>query len=288
MKMPLRSRRFTLCADDFGQSRPINTAIIELIRVWRVGATSAMSQGPAWPEGARALRDYQQLTDVGLHLNLTHRFEGLPNIRPLLWWLFAVSRSKVERAQVRDAFRSQIDLFVKHFGRLPDYLDGHQHVHAFPILREVLTELVDEYWKDRPRPWVRAPDRLLDSGGAPLKSWVLKRAARGFTAHLEREGLRYTKKFGGLYALDPAADYPKLMRRWLHQLPSGTLLMCHPSHKTFDLSDPIREARYEEYQYLNYRGLTDDCLAADVSLVKFADLEATSPAADSRFLSARY
>lgn len=288
MKMPLRSRRFTLCADDFGQSKPINAAIIELIRVWRVGATSVMSQGPAWPEGACALRDYQQLTDVGLHLNLTHRFEGLEGTRPLIWWLYAASRGKLQRAQLRAAFLSQIDLFVRHFGRLPDYLDGHQHVHSFAGIREVLTELIDECWKDRPKPWVRAPDCLLDSGDMAIKGWVLKRAARGFAAHLSAHGLRYTKKFAGLYGLDPAANYPKLMGRWLHQLPSGTLLMCHPGHKTYDLSDPIREARYEEYQYLNYRGLTDDCSSADVSLVKFADLDATSPAADSRFLPARY
>lgn len=288
MKMPLRSRRFTLCAEDFGQSRPINAAIIELIRVWRIGATSAMSQGPAWPEGARALRDYQQLTDVGLHLNLTHRFDGQKGTRPLAWWLLAAPRGWIKREQVRDSFLSQIDLFFTHFGRLPDYLDGHQHVHAFPVIREVTTELISECWRGRPRPWVRTPDCLLDSGDIALKGWVLKRAARGFADHVARDGLRHTKKFAGLYSLDPASDYPKLMRRWLHQLPSGTMLMCHPGHQTYDLNDPIREARYAEYQYLNYRGLSDDCAAADVSLVKFADLEASSPSADSRFPATRY
>lgn len=284
MKMPLRRRRFTLCADDFGQSGPINAAIIELVRVWRIGATSVMSQGPAWPEGARALRDYHHLTDVGLHLNLTRRFEALDSTRPLIWWLYAAPRGKVDREQVRAAFLSQIDLFVKYFGRLPDYLDGHQHVHSFTDIREVLTEVIAECWKDRPRPWVRAPDCVLDSCGVPLKGWVLRRASRGFSEHAAREGLRYTKKLAGLYALDPAADYPRLMKRWLHRLPSGTVLMCHPGHQTYDLSDSIREARYAEYLYLNYRGLSDDCLSADVSLVKFADLEATSPQADSRFL----
>lgn len=273
MKMPLRSRRFTLCADDFGQSRAISDAIIELVRVWRIGATSVMSQGPAWPDGARALKELQHLTDVGIHLNLTHRFPGHAGSRPLPWWLFAAPRGLVNRAQIRSSFLTQIELFTQHFGRLPDYLDGHQHVHAFPVIREVLTEVIAECWRGNDKPWVRAPDCLLDSGGVPLKGWVLKRATRGFAAHAEAEGLRYTKKFGGLYALDALSGFPKLMQRWLHDLPSGTLLMCHPGRRTFDRTDPIADARYEEYQYLMNRGLSDDCAAADVSLVRFADLE---------------
>lgn len=274
MKIPLRSRLFTLCADDFGQSRPINDAILELVRCYRLGAVSVMSQGPAWEEGARALKECQQMADVGLHLNLTHRFKGSPCVRPLLWWLCAAPLGLIRREPVRAAFQAQIDEFVKHFGRLPDYLDGHQHVHAFPIIREVLTELIADNWQGQPLPWVRAPDCLLDAGRVPLKAWVLRRATRGFAEDLERIGLRHTRRFGGLYALAAQGNFAKLMRGWLNELPSGTLLMVHPGKQSFDLSDSIRAARLEEYAYLNGREFAQDAIAADASFVRFAQLPA--------------
>jgi predicted glycoside hydrolase/deacetylase ChbG (UPF0249 family) len=272
-----RSRRFTLCADDFGQAEAINLAIIELICAGRLGATSVMSQGPAWPEGARVLANHQHMADVGLHLNLTHHFEGSTVIRPLAFWMLAAPLGMIDVGAVRATFRMQIDEFVKHFGRLPDYIDGHQHVHAFPLIRELVTELIAEYWTEGAKPWVRAPDRLVDAGRMPLKGEVLKQITRGFSAHLERQGLRFPSQFAGLYSLTPGAGYPVLMKRWLQTLPSGTLMMCHPGLQSADRSDPIREARYEEYQYLSHRRLQDDCDSAGASLVRFADLRSDPP-----------
>ena len=82
-------RRLTFCADDFGQTEQINLAVIELILAGRLGATSVMSQGPAWPQGARQLKQCEPLADIGLHLNLTHRFEGQAAARPLPYWMLA-------------------------------------------------------------------------------------------------------------------------------------------------------------------------------------------------------
>lgn len=272
MSAALRSRRFTLCADDFGQGGAINLAVLELIRAGRLGATSVMSQGPAWPEGARMLSEVQHMADVGLHLNLTHRFDAATVVRPLPFWMLAAALGRIDAGAVRASFRRQIDLFAHHFGRLPDYVDGHQHVHAFPLVREVVTGLIAEYWPQGDQPWVRAPDRLVEAGGMSFKGRVLQRITRGFSGHLQREGLRFPPQFGGLYSLEPGADYPALMRRWLHALPGDTLLMCHPGHPSADPSDPIREARHSEYRYLHSPALAEDCAAAKVSLARFAAL----------------
>lgn len=267
-------RLFTLCADDFGQSASINDAIVELIRCQRLGAVSVMSQGPAWPDGARALDECQQAADIGLHLNLTHPFPDSLPVRPLAWWLVAAPLGWVRRGEVRAAFQSQIDAFVKHFGRLPDYLDGHQHVHALAVIREVLTEVIAENWRGQPQPWVRAPDCLLDSGRVPLKAWVLRSATRGFAKHLQRSGLRHTRRFGGLYALDAEADFAGLMGSWLHELPSGTLLMVHPGKESHDLDDPIGAARVVEYNYLKSSELAQHAASAGACFVRFSQLPA--------------
>lgn len=264
------TRALTLCADDFGQSTEINQGILALLSLNRIAAVSVMSQGPAWVVGAPALKVHHQTADIGVHLNLTHRFDRHTYMRPLAAWLMSAPLAWVDRQAVRDSFRQQIDLFVKHLGRLPDYLDGHQHVHAFAVIREILVEVIDEYWQANSKPWVRAPDQLIDNGRVPIKAWVLRMATRGFSAHLENAGLRYPAGFAGLYALTPSANFPDRMAGWLRQLPDGTLMMVHPGEQGSDISDPIRDARYVELQYLQSLQFADRLHSSGVHLARFA------------------
>jgi predicted glycoside hydrolase/deacetylase ChbG (UPF0249 family) len=263
-------RTLTLCADDYGQSNDINQGILALLHLHRLAAVSVMSQGPVWAGGAAALKAHQQTADIGLHLNLTHRFASDTYVRPLAAWLVNAPLGWVDRQAVRDTFRQQIDLFVKHLGRLPDYLDGHQHVHAFAVIREILVEVIAEYWQAQTKPWVRAPDQLLDNGQVPLKALVLRAATSGFAAHLERAGLRYPAGFAGLYALTPAADFAERMSGWLRQLPTGTLIMVHPGQQSSDVSDPIREARYAELQHLQSLQFADGLQSTGVRLARLS------------------
>lgn len=261
-------RVLTLCADDFGQSAAINEGILTLLEMNRLGAVSVMSQGPAWAECASALIQYRQTADLGLHLNLTHRFGAEPATRPLGAWLLAAPLGWIDRAAVRDTFRRQIDLFVQQVGHLPDYLDGHQHVHAFASIRLVLTEVVAEYWQGPQQPWVRAPDQLLDDGGVPLKAWVLRTAARGFASSLAGAGLRYNAGFAGLYGLTTDVDFAALMQGWLRQLPSHTLIMVHPGVRSEDISDPIRAVRVAELEYLRSDAFAAQLRSSSVRLAR--------------------
>lgn len=264
------TRSLTLCADDFGQSGDINQGILALLKLNRLAAVSVMSQGPAWAEGAPALKEHQHTTDIGLHLNLTHRFDSHTYVRSLSAWLVSASLAWIDRQAVRESFRRQIDLFVKHSGRLPDYLDGHQHVHAFAVIREILVEVIAEYWQTQAKPWVRAPDRLLDNGKVPFKAWVLRTATRGFAAYLTNAGLRYPAGFAGLYALTPSANFPAQMAGWLQQLPTGTLIMVHPGVQSRDARDPIRDARYAELQHLQSTQFAERVQSAGVQLVRLS------------------
>ena len=128
--MKERPRKLALCADDFGQSKEISSGIFDLIACRRVSATSVLTEGPDWPESSWRLRELQSHADIGIHLNLTHPFENTRGNRPLLYWLLLTQLGMVSRDWVLQRFLKQIDLFVKYFKRLPDYLDGHQHVHA--------------------------------------------------------------------------------------------------------------------------------------------------------------
>jgi len=43
--------------------------------------------------------------------------------------------------QVKRELRSQIEKFKSLTGRLPARVDGHQHVHVFPIIRQAFAEV---------------------------------------------------------------------------------------------------------------------------------------------------
>lgn len=276
-------RRLSLCADDFGQSIGINRGVLNLLERGRLQATSVLSQGPAWPDGASRLRSWFKAAppqfDVGLHLNLTHPFRNAEEIRPLSSWLMASWLRRVPQRAVMDSFLRQVDTFHCHLGRLPDYIDGHQHVHAFPVVRETVIHLIDRCWQGHSvRPWLRTPERLT-GGDAVLKALVLRASTRGFGALAESQGLRTTPAFGGLYSLRADDGFEGRMKRWLRESPDGTLIMCHPAREDPalpDRNDDIAPARAVEYAYLDSDAFAEDCARSHVLLVRHSDLLAAA------------
>lgn len=263
-------RRLTLCADDFAQSPAISQGILDLLRAGRLSATSVMTQSPHWPELAAPLRELQPQADLGLHFNLTHVFAGPQNLqRPLPYWLLLSQLRQLPHVQLRDSLLRQIDLFSQQLGRLPDFIDGHQHVHALPQIRTVLFEAIALRWPAGQRPYLRAPERLGHPGDSRLKAMVLRQACRGFAAAATQAGLVCNRWFAGLYALTPEAGFAGLMQQWLAQAEDGGLLMCHPGLPAKDASDPIAAARAVEYRYLGSQEFADACQQAGVQLGRF-------------------
>lgn len=261
------SKRLTLCADDFAQSRAISSGILQLLEAGRLSATSVMSQSPLWPELAPALKALAGQADIGLHFNLTHPFDG--SARPLGHWLWRSQLGLLARVELRDQLLAQIDRFSEHFGRLPDFIDGHQHVHALPVVREALFEAIDQRWTGRAKPYLRAPDRLAHAGDSGFKALLLKALCRGFATRAQAQGYTITPWFGGLYSLRPEAGFAELMPLWLSECVDGSLMMCHPGLPATDLDDPIGPARVAEYAYLASARFAEDCLAAGVEITRF-------------------
>lgn len=261
------SRRLTLCADDFAQSPAISEGILTLLERRRLSATSVFSLSPLWPSLAGELSRRAPVADIGLHCNLTHPFDD--SARPLGHWLLRSQLRLLSRQQLRDALLRQIDAFAEHFGRLPDYLDGHQHVHALPVVRDALFDAVALRWHGPAKPYLRAPDRLGDAGDSQGKGVILKTVCAGFAGMVGRHGMTTPAWFGGLYSLTAKADFPGLMRHWLQHCPDRSLIMCHPGLPAADSSDPIGTARQAEYHYLASTAFEEDCRRYDVTLERF-------------------
>jgi chitin disaccharide deacetylase len=268
-------RKIVLCADDFGQSEQISLGIIELITSRRLTATSVMTEAPYWPLGAAQLNKVHKLADIGLHINLTHEFKGSDAKQPLAYWLVLSQLKLLSRKKLTRKICYQIDLFTKHFGRLPDFIDGHQHLHAFPVIRDALTDAIAVRWpQGSALPWVRAPEQLIDNGDVTCKAAVLRIACRGFSEHLRTKGLTSTAHFGGLYSLSTYGNFSGLFKHWLHTAPHGTVIMCHPGRETSDHDDPIDAIRPLEYDYLASPEFAEECRLAGVELARYSQIAA--------------
>lgn len=260
------SRRLILCADDFAQSPPISAGILALIDAGRLSATSVFSLSAHWPALAPALRDAP--ADIGLHLNLTEPFD--PAARPLSHWLLASRLSRLPLETLRQGFLRQIDAFAEALGRLPDYLDGHQHVHALPQVRTAVIEAIERRWPAGTRPYLRRPDRLADGGDSAFKGAIVRLASAGFSRRLAAHGLTGPDWFAGLYSFDPKADYRALMRRWLAAMPATGLVMCHPGHPD-SVPDPIAATRPQEWHYFAGDAFAADLAQAGVRIGRWQD-----------------
>ncbi len=246
------SKAFTLCADDFAQSAAISESILELLAARRLTATSVFSQSPLWPTFAQQLATLSSV-DVGLHFNLTHPFDD--SAKPLSHWLINSQLRRLPLDWLADQIHRQIDAFTNAFGRMPDFIDGHQHVHALPQIRDALLSTLTTL---SGIPYLRAPDLLRHPGDSRVKAIILKAVCHGFAQQAGTAGYQVPTWFGGVYSLSPQANYPTLMAEWLKVMPNNALLMCHPG-KENAADDPIGAARFNEYQYFISSAFIESC-----------------------------
>ena len=269
-------KRIVLCADDYGQNRGISSAILTLAVKGRLSAISCMSAATAWPESAQQLRESSADVDMGLHFTLIgesyldHRAQGEATSTATLGSLIGSAYLRqLDKSKVVTAFERQLDIFREHLGRDPDFIDGHQHIHQLPVVRNALIEVYQKRFTKQ-RPYIRSLARISANSRAGIKPQIIKAlGARPLQRALSQKGIPHNRDFGGIYDFSPQCNYGTLMRDWLQQTEDGTLFMCHPGMSDGkDGSDPIAAARINEYCYLDSDEFLDDCRSANITLVR--------------------
>jgi chitin disaccharide deacetylase len=261
-----------LCADDFGLARHISVGIAGLAHAERINAVSCITNAPQWPDDAHRLHGLPSSVALGLHLNLTDGTPLSPRLRrkwprlPSLSKLILLSHLReLPRSELRAELRAQYTAFVDATGRQPDFMDGHQHVHHLPVIREMLLTFI-EHLPDAPA--VRNTGRILGAGYG-FKRWMIEHTGgRALAAELKRRGLRHNPFLMGVYDFKHTV-YRRLMRAWLKLVPpEGALIICHPGEASLhEHSDPIAPARERELAYLESTAFEKDLIEAQVRLV---------------------
>jgi chitin disaccharide deacetylase len=249
--------RLIVTADDFNLSEGVSRGILEAHQQGIVTETSVMVNVGHLQRAAGMLAAAPQLA-VGLHLNITRgrplappsavtellgrdgQFLGSPQALP----------APVRSASVRAEFHAQLDAFVRVFGRRPQHLDTHHHVHQHPVVLEALLDLAMS---------LKLPVRSID---APMRDMMTARGL-GSPAHF----------------LGEAGDEPywtvTRLRSIIQTLPPGvTELMCHPGY--FD--DAIAYSRYARQRDVERQALCAPEVAAalrqrGVELVTYAAVQ---------------
>lgn len=266
-----------ICADDYAMTPEVCQGILALAQHGRISATSAMTCSPLWPEWAQQVPALQQKIDVGLHLDWTSDFALRQGFGQKLGPLMLRSLLGVLRpADVAREIHRQLDLFEQHAGTTPDHVDGHQHVHQFPVIREALVQALVERYPAPQRPWLRVAHVLARPW--QLKSWIITAmGARALQALARQHGLAHSLHLTGVYDFSgDAARYRQQLAQWLGTLPPATVLMCHPA-LGLNPEAPFPEARLWEQDVLGDPALPTLLQAQGVRLVRGRALTSPTP-----------
>lgn len=271
---PIQHRRIALCIDDFGLHAGINGAALELARLGRVTAIACMVGAPQWRAGCTALARLDAgALDIGLHLDFTEAPLATASRQPLTALLLRAYTTLLNRRRVREEIEAQLGAFEEALGRTPDFVDGHQHVHQLPVIRNELLDALARRSAARP-PWLRRTTRFQGRSLGPpqtlgqrLKPHLIEAlGAAALTRLAARQGLGQNAHLLGVHDFSAdTARYRTLLRAWLAHAQDGDLLMCHASQPT-SASDPLLPARLAEYQVLSDASLPELLSVAGVSL----------------------
>lgn len=246
------TRYLCICADDFGMSAGINAAVLDLAAQGKISATSGMVRRSAWLEGAKMLRQVAPTRlDVGLHLDLT-RPATVDGFEPGLLGLLARTYTRTVFAPALHAdIRDQLSRFEDAMGRAPAFVDGHRHVHQFPVVRDLLIDEIAQRYPASP-PWVRYTAPVWRGGPERLKAQVIHALGGARLAALARKhGIPVSRRLLGVYDFSgDTQDYAARLSQWLSECRTGDVLMCHPSAGANLPSDPHGAARLREYTAL--------------------------------------
>ena len=228
--------------DDLGLAPAINQAVIELAQLQRIHSTSFMSLGNIEPDDVKTLQ--KQSIEIGLHFDLT----GLAQQGSLKQIILRSWLRRWPKQQLTELIERQLDAFEDKIGTTPVFIDGHQHVHQFPQIREALISTIHRRY-GYSIAWRNTQPLIRDA-----KSQIVYSMGGRFSQKLiQKSGLGSNAIFGGVYDFQANIDeLSHFWTRWLSASPhQGTVIMCHPALPNYQWQDEIKTARELEWQLLS-------------------------------------
>jgi len=251
-------KNLLLCADDFAQNIFISEGILKLAKKSKLNTISCMVTSPLWAELQQELTPLRASTYIGLHFNLTHgrplstlwqdhygpQFSGLSDL------LKKCYLRTLHLATLESEIKAQLEAFTITLGMAPDFIDGHQHVHQLPIIRESLLRI---HQQEQLPSFLRSTSNgwrdFASLKGAPKRQCIPLLGGIRFKHLLETLKIPTNTSFAGIYNFKHGQDYREYFKEFLTISQDGGLIMCHPGMTSTDKDDPLYQNRVYEFDY---------------------------------------
>lgn len=226
-----------ICADDFGMHPAIDNGILTLLEKQKISAVSCMTNETYWEQDAPSLIPYFNRAKIGLHFNLPYRSLAVFILKSYLRIL--------TKQQIYQALNNQYERFIKIMGRKPDFIDGHQHIHQLPVIRDVVIEFYQMHYVDR-QGFIRNTQNKQKNC---IKAKVINLlGGNRLKKLLKKYGIPHNAHFSGIYNLSEKKDYSTLLRQFVADIEGDGLIMCHPAN---DYPERGELFRVNEFNVLN-------------------------------------
>lgn len=235
-----------VCADDFALSENISQGIIRLAIKGRVSAIGCMTESCRWRQDGALLFPLKRDISIGLHFNLT---EGLhPEDCSVFVCILRAISGRLDVVRITQRLHQQLDLFEEVMHCRPSFVDGHQHVHVFPQVRQVVFDVLSSRYGDD------LPALRYVGGAMPVnaKALVIHLLQAGFRCQAGKSGFFLNDQFSGVYSFSDAGHFGFRFGQWWLRSAGVSLIMCHPALPRSDKTvSAIDRARAEEYHVLS-------------------------------------
>jgi chitin disaccharide deacetylase len=261
-------KTIVLCADDYGQNQFISQAIIALLEQGSLSAVSCLTTAAEWQNAAKLLAPFKNKVDIGLHFNLTEGplASGMKAM-PLSSLILRAYWRLLDAAKIERELNAQLDAFISAMGQLPDFLDGHQHIHQLPVIRDVVFKVYEQRLRQKGSYLRCVYDEQLFIQQPSIKKLTIQLLGAGrFKRQLIKRNIPHNRGFSGIYSFKDAARYAHLFPLFLRNSSDKGLIMCHPGYLTDRGGDSIVAARSHEFHYLVSEQFKHDCSIAQVKL----------------------
>lgn len=210
------SRNIIISADDFGKSKTANQNILELAKLGKVQRVSILINGKFSKKEVNELLDSKVKLDAHLILPGTdHNNDQRKVLRRSFLFLARLIAGRTTLSKVEKVWEKQIQKFKKIFGRYPDGINSHEHVHFFPPYFKIALRLGEKYKIPHLR---AATNNVVNNGNKVGRILKVLNSIK--------------KKKSNSYNYITSLDWIENIDKFLNNSPQGSLeIICHPERE---------------------------------------------------------
>lgn len=225
-----------IIADDFGLDPAHDDVIVDLLQNGAINGTSVMVSDRLDPKRVEKLKAARTSNDIqiGLHLNLTEKMEGIPDHGSILSLWLGLILGRINPVSTANCFEDQLARFQGTFGIAPDFLDGHQHSHAISQNIPALIKIAKSLSAANNDFWVRSPAAgklayaISECRRGGLKTLLVMWWGENLRRELFKSGIKSNSDFSGFIPYGTPDAFAQTYKDIFENQRSDCLIMVHP------------------------------------------------------------